>query len=188
MVVIIAVLLFLVLIWLILVIKDLILRLIKGKNSEVANSSKKRTMKNSSWCQNFILRFFYEFFLEFCICIFLQLSVKDFSDFSPTLQFWLSVVVIVAIFALFAFIMSLFFCGGPWVSKFYKKGSSSGSVWRVRPRNPDFDKVKYLKEHPVPPVKPWGRILINIDFDKLLRCGGKDNSGIRGMKDFARPN
>lgn len=177
MVIIIAVLLFFLLIWLIIVLKDIILRLVKRKNSDPAK------YKNSNWCQNFILRFVYEFFLEFCICIFLQLSVKDFSDFSPTLQFWLSVVIMVVIFALFAFIMSLFFCGGPWISNFYKKGTSSGSLMEVRPRNPYFNKEKYLEEHPVPPVKPWGRILINIDFNKLKRCGRKDNSEIEEIKD-----
>ena len=130
-------------------------------------------MKDSSWCLNFILRFFYEFFLEFCICIFLQLSVKDFSEFSPTLQFYLSVAVTVAMIALVAFVISLFFWNGPWIPNYYKKGTSAGSIMHKRPVNPFFNKDKYLIEHPVPERGPWGRILINIDLDRILRCGRK---------------
>ena len=121
-------------------------------------------MKNSSWCHNFILRFFYEFFLEFCICIFLQLSVKDFSEFSPTVQFYMSVVITVAMIALVIFILSLFFRNGPWIPNFYQKGTSSGSFMRNRPINPNFDKEKYLNEHLKPVQKPWGRYIIHFDL------------------------
>ena len=85
-------------------------------------------MRDSSWCLNFILRFFYEFFLEFSICAFLQLSVKDFSEFSPTLQFYLSVAVTVAIIALVSFVVSLCFWNGPWIPNYYTKGTSISSL------------------------------------------------------------
>ena len=119
------------------------------------------------------MRFIYEFFLEFSICICLQLSVKDFSTFSPTLQFWLSVAVTVVMIALIAFIFSLCFFNGPWVGGFYARGTASGSLVGTRPINPDFDKEKYLQQHPIPKVKPWGHFIINLDCDKFKRCGRK---------------
>ena len=61
----------------------------------------------------------YEFFLEFCICVTLQLSVKDLSEFSPTLQYFSSIALYLAILSLVAFVGSLFYLGGPWISGFY---------------------------------------------------------------------
>ena len=121
-------------------------------------------MRHSEWCLNFILRFFYEFFLEFSICAFLQLSVKDFSEFSPTLQFYLSVAVTAAIIALVVFVISLFFWNGPWIPNYFTKGTSISSFMRKRPVNPFFNTDKYLIEHPVPERGPWGRIIINFEF------------------------
>ena len=145
MVIIIAVLLLCLLIWLIFFIKDLVFRLVlKRANSESKISA--------SLCQNFILRFFYEFFFEFCICVFLQLSVKDFSESSPTLQFWLSVLITMVIVALIAFVASLFCWNGPWISNYYSKGTSSVSIWQIRDCNPSFDSAHYLKQHPIPKI------------------------------------
>ena len=129
---------------------------------------------NSSWCQNFILRFFYEFFLEFSICIFLQLSVKDFSEFSPSIQFYMSVGITVAMIGLVIFILSLFFRNGPWIPNFYQKGTTAGSLMQNRPINPSFDREKYLNEHPKPEQKPWGRFIIHFDLQKLIKCGRKE--------------
>lgn len=69
--------------------------------------------------------------------------------------------------ALVAFLVLLFFKMGPWVPGFYMKGTSVASVNQVRDRDPDFDGKKWLKEHPVPPVKPWGALVINLDLTKL---------------------
>lgn len=97
------------------------------------------------------MRFIYEFFLEFCICAFLQLSVRDFGEFSPTLQFWLSVAVTGAIIALIAFVVSLLFCkGGPWVPSYYRRHTVLSSLMQVRPIDLGFDKERYLREHPAP--------------------------------------
>ena len=74
MVIVIAVLLLIIFIWLIILAKDIISYLIRrfGKNqSPTQNLRPDEQMKDSRWCQNFLLRFVYEFFLEFCICIFL---------------------------------------------------------------------------------------------------------------------
>jgi len=95
-------------VWIVLSLRDCVL-------------SKKR-LKNrpkAPWCHNFTVRFIYEFFLEFCICSTLQLTIRDFSYVSPTLQFLLAVVVSIATVALIAFVTSLFFRNGPWVSTYY---------------------------------------------------------------------
>ena len=103
--------------------------------------------------------------------------MKDFDEFSPTLQFCLSAAVTAAMIALVAFVISLFFWNGPWVPNCYSKGTSAGSIVQKRPLNPGFDREKYLREHPAPKVGPWGRIIINIDMDRILRCcrKAKDN-------------
>ena len=62
---------FILLVWLITVIKDQVAKKAKTKN-------KCCRRKHAPKCQNFVIRFVYEFFFEFCICIVLQLSVKDF--------------------------------------------------------------------------------------------------------------
>lgn len=49
-------------IWFAVAIKDAIARLLPRQDKWWAR-------QHSAWCQNFILRFCYEFFLEFCICI-----------------------------------------------------------------------------------------------------------------------
>lgn len=174
MVIVIAVLLLIIFIWLIILAKDIISYLIRrfGKNqSPTQNLRPDEQMKDSRWCQNFLLRFVYEFFLEFCICIFLQLSVKDFSEFSPGLQFYLSVGIVIALIALIIFVVSLCFKNGPWISNYYMKGTSASSLMKIRPCDPNFDRKKYLKEHPVPKVKPWGRFIVHFDCNKLARCG-----------------
>lgn len=105
--------------------------------------------KHGKWCQNFSLRFVYEFFLEFCICIVLQLSVKDFSDFSPSMQFGASITIAIATIALIAFVVSLLFYRGPWVSGFFLKGTSAYSIAEKRPLNPEFDAKKHIRDNPV---------------------------------------
>ena len=126
--------------------------------------------RHSPKCQNFTLRFFYEFILEFCICVALELSVQDFTEFSPTLYFCISVALLITIFGLIAFITTLFLCKGPWIPGFYTKGTSLGSVIQVRKRNRDFNADEYLKTHPIPQVKPWGSLIINIDLNKVATC------------------
>lgn len=74
------------------------------------------------------MRFLYEFFLEFCIVVMLQLSVVDFSQFSPGFQYIFALAVLLAAVALVAFLGFLFFRMGPWVPGFYKKGTSATSV------------------------------------------------------------
>jgi hypothetical protein len=73
----------------------------------------------------------------------------------------------VAIIGLIIFIISLLMYNGPSIPGFYTRGTSVGSVLQVRKRNPDFKAAKYLEEHPIPRVKPWGGFIINIDLNKV---------------------
>jgi len=99
--------------------------------------------------------------------VILQLAVQDFTEFSPTFQFGISVVLMIASIGLIIFIVSLFMCKGPSIPGFYTKGTSVGSLLQMRRRNLDFQAAKYLEEHPIPQVKPWGDFLIKIEFDKV---------------------
>ena len=133
MIVVILVLMIFLLVWLVFFIKDyLVTFLPRGTRYWWAR-------QHAPWCQNFVLRFFYEFFLEFCICVILQLSVKDLSDFSPTLQFFISIVTIMAILSTVALVTLLFFYGGPWVPGFFIRETALKSAWvEHRIRDPTF--------------------------------------------------
>lgn len=165
MVIVIAVFLVILLVLFICTIKDLVIRF--AQCSGCCNKRMKEK-QHSPCCRNFILRFIYEFFLEFCICIFLQLTVVDFEDFSPSIQYLLSVVLVVGLISLIAFVISRFICNGPWIPGFYAtESTSTKSLLQVRKRNPEFDADGYLKEHPVPKAKPWGVFFVNFDTSKL---------------------
>ena len=68
MIIIIIVLLIFLTIWTAVIVKDFIVNFLPKQNKWWAG-------KHSPWCQNFLLRYIYEFFLELCICVILQLSV-----------------------------------------------------------------------------------------------------------------
>ena len=124
----------------------------------------------------------YEFYLEFCICVVLQLSVKDLSEFSPSLQYFGSIALILAILSLVGFVISLFYLGGPWVSGFYLPDTALKSAgFDHRTRNPKFDGKQWLKDHPKPKIKPWGALVITFDFTSVanfFRCKGARPSTI----------
>ena len=89
----------------------------------ICNKSQKRFTR-SSWCQNFILRFLYEFFFEFCICFLLQLVyIAKVNENNQIFQYVLFVLLILVVMAFIAFIISQFFYRGPWVPGFYEKGT-----------------------------------------------------------------
>ena len=142
-IIIISVLALLVVVWFVLALKDLIVK--AQKKSDTRTRKKK---PSTPWCTNFILRFFYVFFLEICLCAFLQLSVVDFNDVSTTAQFWIAVTFTLIISALVIFVSSLLFCKGPQAAGFYTKGSVAKSINEVRPRDPNFDSQEYLNSHP----------------------------------------
>lgn len=115
MVIVIIVLLILLILWAFIAVKDRIL----ASRSRTRRQKKCCNKRHSPWCQNFILRFCYVFFLEFCICTILQLTVQDFSEFSSSLQFCLSVVLAVAILLFLSFVLSLLCFGGPTAKDFF---------------------------------------------------------------------
>ena len=128
------------LIWLIIGLKDLYGYLTKSKRPVL----KKR---HESWCSNFALRFFYEFFLEFCIVVLINLSVFDFSESSPSFSYVVSILLGILVTGLIVFVFTLMFCKGPYVPGYYKKQTLLTSVWGNRPLNPDFDSYSYLKNN-----------------------------------------
>jgi len=135
MVLIILVLLIFLTIWTMIIIKDFFV-------SFLPNTQRKKwwAKTHSSWGQNFLLRYLYEFFLEFCICVILQLSVKDLSDFSPSLQFFMSIGCFLAMMVLVFFVVGLFLIGGPWIPGFYKPNTVlQSAVFDYRTRDPKFN-------------------------------------------------
>lgn len=101
--------------------------------------------RHESWCTNFLLRFFYEFFLEFCIVIMINLSVRDFSEFSPSFSYMSAILILLVIVFVFALLICHFCCYGPYVSGYYMRGTLLQSLWGPRPINPEFDTEAYLK-------------------------------------------
>ena len=95
--------------------------------------------RHGRWCNNFALRFFYEFFLEFCIVVMINLSVLDFSEFSPSFSYLSSLALILLIAGLTIFVVSLLFRNGPYVPGYYQKRTAWNRFWGVRPVDPDFD-------------------------------------------------
>ena len=127
-------------VWAGLAIKDLIGQLSDSKNKFM----KKR---HGRMCNNFALRFFYEFFLEFCIVVFINLSVTDFTEFSPTFSYLASIALIILITGLTLFVISLLFRNGPYVAGYYQKRTAWTKIWGVRPADPEFDVYAYLRQN-----------------------------------------
>ena len=77
--------------------------------------------RHGRWCNNFALRFVYEFFLEFCIVALINLSVVDFNTIRPTYSYILTIVLVLLIGCLCLFTMSLLFYNGPYIPGYYQK-------------------------------------------------------------------
>ena len=63
-------------IWIVLAIKDCIC-----KKPENAYDSKFSRKKHEPHLNNFALRFFYEMFLEFCLCVLINISILEFDGY-----------------------------------------------------------------------------------------------------------
>lgn len=57
----------------------------------------------------------------------------------------MSILLVTCVVGLTVFVVSLFFCKGPYVEGYYLKGTSISHIWGTRPVNPDFDVYGYLK-------------------------------------------
>ena len=125
-------------VWICFAIKDWI-----GTCSKSKSSFMKRRHENS--CNNFAIRFFYEFFLEFCIVVSINLSVYDYGEFSTDFSYSISIELVLLLVGLMFFVLYLLFKNGPYVEGFYKKNTALKGTWGVREINHDFDTYAYLK-------------------------------------------
>jgi len=124
--------------WIFLAIKDLFGHITKSKWHFLQ-------LRHEKLCNNFALRFFYEFFLEFCIVIFINLSVADFSEVIPSISYAMSILVLICAVGLIIFIITLLCCNGPYVSGYYKKNTALKDTWAIRQVDPNFDISAYIK-------------------------------------------
>lgn len=141
--------------WLAFLVKDLIAKWSKSKKDFMKK-------KHSHWCQNFSLRFFYEFFLEFCIVVLINLSVADFSSFSPSFSYLISIALLVALLLVTSFVVYLLIRSGPYVPGYYQKHSAWSLFWGARPVDPSFDVKTYLRQNKQGPKKHrgWFRFIV----------------------------
>lgn len=102
--------------------------------------------KNEPYVNNFLLRFFYELFLELCICSLINVALVDWSASSPSLQWALSCLVLAAIFVYFCWLISLCFCRGPYLSGFYHRGTAISSFWGPRRVNKSYKASEQLDQ------------------------------------------
>ena len=86
--------------------------------------------RRSKWMINFSLRFFYEFFFEFCLCLMINISTVSSED---GLFYSIGLLFIVGLLSLIAFIVALFFKWGPYMApRSYKVNSLRDSWWGAR--------------------------------------------------------
>jgi len=102
-------------------------------NCVQAHRGKKVKTRCVAWTANFSLRFVYEFFLEICLCVFIHVGAQEFTVEGSGLLWTLAVLLLLAMALFVAFLVSLFFRRGPYVSGCYSPNSLSQSFWGVRP-------------------------------------------------------
>ena len=102
--------------------------------------------RNEPYVNNFMLRFFYELFLEICICALVNIALTDFDDFSPGLQWIISCIVLGGIFVYLCWLISLFCCKGPYLDGFYEKGTAMSYFWSTRSVNMKYNASEKLKK------------------------------------------
>mmetsp|Transcript_288 Transcript_288/g.389 ORF Transcript_288/g.389 Transcript_288/m.389 type:complete len:196 (+) Transcript_288:2720-3307(+) len=93
--------------------------------------------KEPLW-NNFALRFYYELFLEFCICALVNIALPFSGSGSVSVQWFLSLAVLLGIATYIAWLLSLFCCNGPYLRGFYRSGTLVESLWAPRPYSSDF--------------------------------------------------
>ena len=124
--------------WLLSAFKDIL-----GCASRTDNSCCKK--RHGKWFNNFALRFIYEFFLTFCIVIFINISVVKLSEPTPTFSYIVTVALSILLSGICLFLLTRLCCNGPYVSGFYKKGTALSQKWGRRTLNPNFDAKAYLE-------------------------------------------
>ena len=83
---------------------------------------------------NFSLRLVYEFFLEICICVAINVATLKLQSSESGLLLWtITVIIGLFILALIGFVTSLLVKGGPYtVPKSFEKNSLTSSFWGKR--------------------------------------------------------
>lgn len=122
------------LIWIILSIKDCI-----GKRPAYVYKHRFYRRRHEPSVNNFALRFFYEMFLEFCLCVLINISIHKTDSFSSFGQWVLCIIFACVILGYMAWLISLFFYNGPFLENFYFKSTFFKSFMMARPINPTFD-------------------------------------------------
>ena len=91
--------------------------------------------RRSSWMANFSLRFVYEFFFEFFLCLLINISTAAPSD---GLFYSIGLVMVLGLVAFVAILVVFFFKWGPYtVPKSYDANSLRKSWWGSRPLCPE---------------------------------------------------
>lgn len=102
---------------------------------------RKGNRRLSAWLKNFSLRFIYEFFFEVCLCTFIHIGLSQEVKSESPLYFWsVSILSMLVIVALVAFVSCLFVYGGPYTSNSFRKGSLRESWWGKRELNSEIVK------------------------------------------------
>ena len=130
--------------WICLAIFDKIGTCTRLMCSKKLGITKPRANLEPTW-NNFALRFFYELFLEFCICALVNIEIFDFSRS----EWIISLFVLIMITVYIAWLVSLFFFNGPFLQGFYTKGTVVKSLWNARKFDVDFgatQKVEAIKK------------------------------------------
>ena len=95
--------------------------------------SKKRQPQYVAWTLNFSLRLVYEFFMEICICVAINLASHKVSSNGSGLFWTITVLIGLLILASIGFVASLLAKGGPYtVPKSFEKNSLTSSFWGKR--------------------------------------------------------
>ena len=86
-----------------------------------------------AWSLNFSLRFTYEFLMEICICVAINLAAYKVNANESNLLWGLTLLLGIFVLALICFVTSLFYRGGPYtVPTSYQKRSLGDSFWGKR--------------------------------------------------------
>ena len=128
--------------------------------------------KYGAWSLNFSLRFVYEFFLDICSCVFINLTAAGVNADGADLIWSIALILSLLIATLVCFLGSLFFHGGPYtVPNSYQKNSLKHSWWGLRPlsteQSPKFQiNIERKKdEKKIPDQEPSSPVEKNEDED-----------------------
>ena len=100
---------------------------------------------------NFMVRFLYEAFFELVLCALINISTSSSGAPGGTGTWLLSLLVLISAIAAIAFIFTMYFKNGPYVSGTYETGSVLASfLWGVRPLDPQMlQSALSLDEKPI---------------------------------------